>query len=107
MAVVVAEVDAEGRVRLDEIETGDPPLRLQPANIRGRDLFVLEMDDVPDTGRHWALALDFDASKRAWVVVGEGERPADIIPNKPGYRTATFHRVDPPVKAPDAAQIAE
>ena len=102
--VVVAEVDAEGRVRLLENEPDSPPLRIRPATIRNRDLFVVEMDDIPDTGRHWSLALEFDASERAWIVVGEGESIADIIPGKPGYRNATFHREDPP--APDPAANA-
>ena len=98
--VVVAEVDAEGRVRLLENGPDSPPLRIRPATIRNRDLFVVEMDDIPDTGRHWTLALDFDAAKRAWIVVGEGETAADIVPEKPGYRTALFRRLDEPPSAP-------
>ena len=98
--VVVAEVDAEGRVRLLENGPDSPPLRIRPATIRNRNLFVVEMDDIPDTGRHWTLALDFDAAKRAWIVVGEGETAADIVPEKPGYRTALFRRFDEPPSAP-------
>ena len=98
--VVVAEVDAEGRVRLLENGPDSPPLRIRPATIRNRNLFVVEMDDIPDTGRHWTLALDFDAAKRAWIVVGEGETAADIVPEKPGYRTALFRRLDEPPSAP-------
>ena len=94
--VIVVEVDAEGRVRLLETEPDSPPLRLRPATIRNRDLFVVEMDDIPDTGLHWTLALDFDVAKRAWIVVGEGETAADIVPGKPGYRTAAFRRIDEP-----------
>ena len=98
--VVVAEVDAEGRVRLLENGPDSPPLRIRPATIRNRNLFVVEMDDIPDTGRHWMLALDFDVAKRAWIVVGEGETAADIVPEKPGYRTALFRRLDEPPSAP-------
>ena len=98
--VVVAEVDGEGRVRLLENGPDSPPLRIRPATIRNRNLFVVEMDDIPDTGRHWTLALDFDAAKRAWIVVGEGETAADIVPEKPGYRTALFRRLDEPPSAP-------
>ena len=98
--VVIAEVDAEGRVRLLENGPDSPPLRIRPATIRNRNLFVVEMDDIPDTGRHWTLALDFDAAKRAWIVVGEGETAADIVPEKPGYRTALFRRLDEPPSAP-------
>ncbi len=110
--VVVAEVDAEGRVRLLENGPDSPPLRIRPATIRNRNLFVVEMDDIPDTGRHWTLALDFDAAKRAWIVVGEGESIADIIPGKPGYRNATFHREDPPAptstaNAPDPSRLPD
>ena len=80
------EVDAEGRVHLLDTEPDSPPFRLRPATIRNRDLFVVEMDDIPDTGLHWTLALDFDAAKRAWMVVGEGETAAGIVPGKRGAR---------------------
>ena len=105
--VIVVEVDAEGRFRHGEDVPDSPPILLRPAKIKGRDLVVAEMVDTPYAGRRWTLAMDFDAEKRAWIVVGEGETVADIDLDEPGYKPATFLRVDEPPSAHEHAKSAE
>ena len=105
--VIVVEVNAEGRFRHGEDVPDSPPILLRPAKIKGRDLVVAEMVDTPYAGRRWTLAMDFDAEKRAWIVVGEGETVADIDLDEPGYKPATFLRVDEPPSAHEHAKSAE